>query len=78
MENEKWIGGGMETGDVDCRKPPEQGEGPTLAEVVTLHSLSSSTDDTAHTRVYPMACLAFLCSVQLGNNHLLGRIGGSS
>jgi hypothetical protein len=30
MENEKWI-----AGDVDRRTPPEQGEEPTSAEVVT-------------------------------------------
>jgi hypothetical protein len=35
MENEKWIGDGSKAGDVDCRTPPEQGEGPTSAEGVT-------------------------------------------
>ena len=35
MENEKWIGDGLKVGDVDRRTPPEQGEGPTSAEVVT-------------------------------------------
>ena len=35
MENEKWIGDGKKAGDITRRTPPEQGEGPTLAEVVT-------------------------------------------
>jgi hypothetical protein len=37
MENEKWIGGGWKAGDVDHRMPPEKGEGPTSAEVVTAY-----------------------------------------
>ena len=32
-ENETWIGGDQKAGD--RRTPPEQGEGPTSAEVVT-------------------------------------------
>ena len=36
MENEKWIGDGSKTGDVDRRAPPEQGEASALAEVVTV------------------------------------------
>jgi hypothetical protein len=35
MENEKWINDGSKTGDADLRMPPEQGEEPTSAEVVT-------------------------------------------
>ena len=34
-ENETWIGGDQKAGDFD-RTPPEQGEGPTSAEVVTV------------------------------------------
>jgi hypothetical protein len=33
--NERWIGDGWKTGDVDRRTQPEQGEEPTSAEVVT-------------------------------------------
>ena len=36
MENEKWISEGQKVSDVDRRTPPEQGEGPNLAEVVTV------------------------------------------
>ena len=36
MENERWIGDGKKTGDVDRRTPPEQGGRPTSAEVVTV------------------------------------------
>jgi hypothetical protein len=36
MENEKWIGDGKKTGDVNCQMAPEQGEGRTSAEVVTV------------------------------------------
>ena len=32
---EKWSGDGQKAGDVDRRTPPEQGEEPTLEEVVT-------------------------------------------
>ena len=34
-ETETWIGGDQKAGDVDRRTPPEQGEGPTSAAVVT-------------------------------------------
>ena len=37
MENEKWIGAGQKAGDDVRRTPPEQGEGPTWAEVVTVY-----------------------------------------
>jgi hypothetical protein len=35
-ENETWIGSDKKAGDVDRRTPPEQGEGPTSEEVVTI------------------------------------------
>ena len=43
MENERWICDGKKAGDVDRRTPPEQGEGPTSAEVVTVCKLPTST-----------------------------------
>ena len=39
MKDERWIGDGLKTGDVDRRTPPEKGEEPTLAEVVTVPPL---------------------------------------
>uniref|UniRef100_A0A8C7JEF9 Ig-like domain-containing protein n=1 Tax=Oncorhynchus kisutch TaxID=8019 RepID=A0A8C7JEF9_ONCKI len=36
MEKEKWIGGSQKAGDDNRRTPPEQGEAPTSAEVVTI------------------------------------------
>ena len=34
--HEKCSGDGLKAGHVDCRMPPEQGEEPTLVEVVTI------------------------------------------
>ena len=35
MENEKWISDDQKVGEFDRRTSPEQGDGPTSAEVVT-------------------------------------------
>ena len=50
MENEKWIDDGQKDGDVDHRTPPENGEGPTSAEVVT-----TNLEDTERIMRRPMA-----------------------
>jgi hypothetical protein len=38
MEKETWIGGSVNACDDDRRTPPEQGEAPTSAKVVTVIS----------------------------------------
>ena len=44
IENEKWIGDSQKVDDFDRQTPPEQGEGPTSAEVVT--ELCNVQDET--------------------------------
>ena len=61
MENEKWISDGLKVGDFERRTPPEQGEGPTSAEVVTC-MLNTLTTTVHHINYHNLTLFKSVCS----------------